>query len=207
MTSEQNQFTHEVVPGKSQTNVYWTAMKKEQLFISFLIALCLFTLFPAYGEEVLIGSVIKVVDGDTLDVQVGPGKHRIRLAEIDAPERNQPWGDEAKQGLAFKVLKQEVRVVVTDTDRYGRQVGKIFLGQTDINRSMVSEGHAWVYRQYSQDERLIEIEIMAREAGVGLWNRGDAVPPWDWRKGKRSNRRPGRTDGEQATKKIFNPIG
>jgi len=207
MTSEQNQFTHEVVPGKSQTNVYWTAMKKEQLFISFLIALCLFTLFPAYGEEVLIGSVIKVVDGDTLDVQVGPGKHRIRLAEIDAPERNQPWGDEAKQGLAFKVLKQEVRVVVTDTDRYGRQVGKIFLGQTDINRSMVSEGHAWVYRQYSQDERLIEIEIMAREAGVGLWNRGDAVPPWDWRKGKRSNRRPGRTDEEQATKKIFNPIG
>jgi endonuclease YncB( thermonuclease family) len=207
MTSEQNQFTHEVVPGKSQTNVYWTAMKKEQLFISFLMALCLFTLFPAYGEEVLIGSVIKVVDGDTLDVQVGPGKHRIRLAEIDAPERNQPWGDEAKQGLAFKVLKQEVRVVVTDTDRYGRQVGKIFLGQTDINRSMVSEGHAWVYRQYSQDERLIEIEIMAREAGVGLWNRGDAVPPWDWRKGKRSNRRPGRTDGEQATKKIFNPIG
>ena len=207
MTSEQNQFTHEVVPGKSQTNVYWTAMKKEQLFISFLMALCLFTLFPAYGEEVLIGSVIKVVDGDTLDVQVGPGKHRIRLAEIDAPERNQPWGDEAKQGLAFKVLKQEVRVVVTDTDRYGRQVGKIFLGQTDINRSMVSEGHAWVYRQYSQDERLIEIEIMAREAGVGLWNRSDAVPPWDWRKGKRSNRRPGRTDGEQATKKIFNPIG
>jgi len=207
MTSEQNQFTHEVVPGKSQTNVYWTAMRKEQLFISFFMALCLFTLFPAYGEEVLIGSVIKVVDGDTLDVQVGPGKHRIRLAEIDAPERNQPWGDEAKQGLAFKVLKQEVRVVVTDTDRYGRQVGKIFLGQTDINRSMVSEGHAWVYRQYSQDERLIEIEIMAREAGVGLWNRGDAVPPWDWRKGKRSNRRPGRTDGEQATKKIFNPIG
>jgi len=207
MTSEQNQFTHEVVPGKSQTNVYWTAMRKEQLFISFLMALCLFTLFPAYGEEVLIGSVIKVVDGDTLDVQVGPGKHRIRLAEIDAPERNQPWGDEAKQGLAFKVLKQEVRVVVTDTDRYGRQVGKIFLGQTDINRSMVSEGHAWVYRQYSQDERLIEIEIMAREAGVGLWNRSDAVPPWDWRKGKRSNRRPGRTDGEQATKKIFNPIG
>jgi len=207
MTSEQNQFTHEVVPGKSQTNVYWTAMRKEQLFISFFMALCLFTLFPAYGEEVLIGSVIKVVDGDTLDVQVGPGKHRIRLAEIDAPERNQPWGDEAKQGLAFKVLKQEVRVVVTDTDRYGRQVGKIFLGQTDINRSMVSEGHAWVYRQYSQDERLIEIEIMAREAGVGLWNRSDAVPPWDWRKGKRSNRRPGRTDGEQATKKIFNPIG
>ena len=207
MTSEQNQFTHEVVPGKSQTNVYWTAMRKEQLFISFFMALCLFTLFPAYGEEVLIGSVIKVVDGDTLDVQVGPGKHRIRLAEIDAPERNQPWGDEAKQSLAFKVLKQEVRVVVTDTDRYGRQVGKIFLGQTDINRSMVSEGHAWVYRQYSQDERLIEIEIMAREAGVGLWNRSDAVPPWDWRKGKRSNRRPGRTDGEQATKKIFNPIG
>jgi micrococcal nuclease len=207
MTSEQNQFTHEVVPGKSQTNVYWTAMKKEQLFISFLMALCLFTLFPAYGEEVLIGSVIKVVDGDTLDVQVGPGKHRIRLAEIDAPERNQPWGDEAKQGLAFKVLKQEVRVVVTDTDRYGRQVGKIFLGQTDINRSMVSEGHAWVYRQYSQDERLIEIETVAREAGIGLWNRNDTVPPWDWRKGKRSNRRPGRTDGEQATKKIFNPIG
>jgi endonuclease YncB( thermonuclease family) len=83
---------------------------------------------------VLRGNVINVVDGDTLDVQVGPGKHRKRLAEIDAPERNQPWGDQAKQHLASKVLEQEVRVVVTDTDRYGRRVGKIFLGQTDINR-------------------------------------------------------------------------
>ena len=165
-------------------------MKKGQSFISLLVALCLFALLPAYGEEVLRGNVINVVDGDTLDVQVGPGKHRIRLAEIDAPERNQPWGDEAKRGLASKVLEHEVRVVVTDTDRYGRRVGKIFLGQTDINRSMVSEGHAWVYRQYLQDERLIEIETTAREAGIGLWNRNDAVPPWDWRKGKRSNRRP-----------------
>ena len=89
-------------------------MKKGQLFISFLVALCLFALLPAYGEEVLRGNVINVVDGDTLDVQVGPGKYRIRLAEIDAPERNQPWGDEAKQVLTSKVLKQEVRVVVTE---------------------------------------------------------------------------------------------
>ena len=171
-------------------------MKRWQLFISLLAALCLFTLLPAYGEEVLRGNVINIVDGDTLDVQVGPGKHRIRLAEIDSPERNQPWGDEAKQGLASKVLKQEVRIVVIDIDRYGRRVGTIFLGQTDINRLMVSEGHAWVYRQYLQDKRLIEIETMAREAGVGLWSQSDAVPPWDWRKGKRSNRRLGRTDGE-----------
>ena len=187
MTPKQQQFAREVVLGN---NAYWAMMKKGQLFISLLVALCLFTLLPAYGEEVLRGSVLNVVDGDTLDVQVGPDKHRIRLAEIDAPERNQPWGDKAKQALASKVLKHAVRVVVTDTDRYGRRVGKIFLGQTDINRSMVSEGHAWVYRQYSQDESLIEIETAAREAGFGLWNRNDTVPPWDWRKGKRSNRRP-----------------
>ena len=190
MTSKQHQFAREVVLGKSQADAYRAMMKKGQLFISFLVALCLFALLPAYGEEVLRGNVINVVDGDTLDVQVGPGKYRIRLAEIDAPERNQPWGDEAKQGLTSKVLKQEVRVVVTDTDRYGRRVGRIFLGQTDINRSMVAEGHAWVYRQYSQDESLIEIETAAREAGIGLWNRNDTVPPWDWRKGKPSNRRP-----------------
>jgi micrococcal nuclease len=55
---------------------------------------------------------------------------------------------------------------------------------------MVAEGHAWVYRQYSQDERLIEIETAAREDGIGLWNRNDTIPPWDWRKGKPSNRRP-----------------
>ena len=190
MTPKQHQFAREVVLGTSQADAYRAVMKKGQSFISLLVALCLFALLPAYGEEVLRGNVINVVDGDTLDVQVGPGKHRIRLAEIDAPERNQPWGDEAKRGLASKVLEHEVRVVVTDTDRYGRRVGKIFLGQTDINRSMVSEGHAWVYRQYLQDERLIEIETTAREAGIGLWNRNDAVPPWNWRKGKRSNRRP-----------------
>ena len=149
-----------------------------------IIALCVFSLLPAYGQYVLSGKVIKVSDGDTFTLEVGSNTRRIRLSEIDAPENNQPWGNEATTALSTKVLSQEVQVMVTGIDQYGRTLGKVFLNEININRWLISEGHAWVYQHYSQDETLIVIETKAREANVGLWSLADAIPPWDWRKGK-----------------------
>jgi endonuclease YncB( thermonuclease family) len=67
-----------------------------------------------------------------------------------------------------------VRVEVTDTDRYGRTVGHVYLGDRHINREMVREGHAWVYRKYLEDQSLLEDEKVAREAGKGLWGLPEA---------------------------------
>jgi endonuclease YncB( thermonuclease family) len=107
------------------------------------------------------------------------------LAEIDTPERGQPWATRSKQALSDKVFRKQVDVRIVDTDRYGRTVGHVWLGDRHVNREMVREGHAWVYRQYMRDETLLEDEAHAREAEIGLWSLPESqhLPPWDWRGG------------------------
>jgi endonuclease YncB( thermonuclease family) len=132
--------------------------------------------------------VVGVIDGDTLTVLDEQNQqHTIRLAEIDAPERGQPWGDRSKQALSALVSEKTVSVQQTDTDRYGRTVARVFSDGRDINQTMVGEGAAWAYRQYLADQTLIAREARARRARVGLWSMSDAqtVAPWEWRKGVR----------------------
>ena len=119
------------------------------------IAVLLLALASLASEQ-LSGKVVGITDGDTLTVLVDRKPVKVRLAEIDTPERGQPWARKAKQALSTKVYGEFVRVEVTDTDRYGRTVGHIYRGDRHINREMVREGHAWVYRQYVEDQSLLE---------------------------------------------------
>jgi len=52
---------------------------------------------------------------------------------------------------------------------------------------MVAEGHAWVYRKYSDDPRMRELEAKAQEQVIGLWAllEAERVPPWEWRRKKK----------------------
>ena len=72
-----------------------------------------------------------------------------------------------------------------DTDRYGRTVGRVFVGATDVNAEMIRQGAAWVYRQYLKDQSLLALEQQAKAAKRGLWGlpETERCPPWDWRKG------------------------
>ena len=108
------------------------------------------------SSETLEGLVISVADGDTLTLQVGGQRYRIRLSEIDTPERDQPWGAEARSAVVSKVEAKLVRVTISDTDQYGRKVGKVWLNGRDINRELVSEGYSWVYERYLLDETLLD---------------------------------------------------
>lgn len=148
-----------------------------------IIALAFFA-SNVLGEQ-LTGTVTRVVDGDTIHVSVGLTKHVIRLSEIDTPERDQPWGGQASRALTDKLNKARVTVLTTETDRYGRLVGKVLLGSRDINREMVREGHAWVYRQYLRDRSLLEDERTARQRKAGLWGSDSPIEPWSWRRGVR----------------------
>ena len=148
-----------------------------------IIALAFFA-SNALGEHIT-GAVTRVVDGDTIHVSVGLTKHVIRLSEIDTPERDQPWGGQASRALTDKLNKARVTVLTTETDRYGRLVGKVLLGSRDINREMVREGHAWVYRQYLRDRSLLEDERTARQRKAGLWGSDSPIEPWSWRRGVR----------------------
>jgi endonuclease YncB( thermonuclease family) len=115
----------------------------------FLRILCLLLLvIPISVEaETLTGRVVGVTDGDTIMVLVEERTIKVRLAEIDTPERGQPWASRAKQALSDEVFQENVEVRVVTTDRYGRTVGHVWIGDRHINREMIRQGHAWVYRQ------------------------------------------------------------
>ncbi len=150
--------------------------------------------------ETLSGKVIGVTDGDTIKVLVEERPVKVRLAEIDTPERGQPWAKRAKQALSDKVFGQEVEVRVVNVDRYGRTVGRIWLANRDINRELVREGHAWVYRAYLDDQTLRDDEAYAQENKLGLWGLPEAerVPPWEWRRGKRNAKPKSKTHPSQT---------
>ena len=137
---------------------------------------------PANVEEMLSGRVLRVGDGDSLEVQVGGKEVRVRLHQIDTPELNQPWGREAKRALARKVEGRTVRLEPNTVDDYGRLVATVWLGEKDINRELVAQGHAWVFRRYLEDRTLLSVEASAKAAGLGLWSTENPIPPWEWRR-------------------------
>src|SRR3954468_21743822 len=109
-----------------------------------LAALLLMLATPAGAEE-FAGRVVGVSDGDTVKVLREPKETvKVRLAEIDTPESGQPYGSRAKQALSDLVDGKPVRVVVQDTDRYGRTVGRVYAGAQDVNAEMIRQGAAWV---------------------------------------------------------------
>jgi endonuclease YncB( thermonuclease family) len=91
----------------------------------------------------LRGRVVGISDGDTLTLLTDRRQEvRLRLAEIDTPERGQPYSERSRQLLSDLVYGKSVRVEIRDTDRYGRTVGRIYVGSRDINADMVRLGAA-----------------------------------------------------------------
>ncbi len=143
---------------------------------------------PTMSSE-LQGRVVSIADGDTFTLLAADKKQiRIRLAEIDTPESGQPYGNRAKQALSQLVFGKDVRVEVQTTDRYGRTVGRPYVGDVDVCADLVENGFAWAYRRYLRDPKLLELEKEAQDAKMGLWSlpEYERIAPWDWRQGKRS---------------------
>ncbi len=160
--------------------------------LAFLVLLVSAT--PAIAQapdagDTLRGRVIKVTDGDTLDVQGADVIVTVRLHGVDAPESNQPYGDEAEEVVRRLAHDKTVEVEVVDVDRYGRAVGRVILPDGgELNRILVYNGYAWWYEQYARGDRDLErLQNRARAENRGLWQQDDPVPPWDWRRGVRSD--------------------
>ncbi len=131
------------------------------------------------------GKVVSVTDGDTIKVLKDGKQVKIRLASIDCPEKGQPYGQAAKKFTAGLVAGKIVKVWPTDTDRYGRTIAFVFVGDVDLNKELLKAGLAWHYKKYSRDPELAKLEFEARSKKVGLWKEPDPVAPWEWRKMKR----------------------
>jgi len=158
-------------------------MKKlcRELRIKIFVLITLVIILPAilFAWD---GKVVSVTDGDTIKVLKDGKQVKIRLASIDCPEKGQPYGNAAKKFTADLVAGKVVKIWPTDTDRYGRTVAFVFVGDTDVNKELLKAGLAWHYKKYSRDPELAMLEFEARSKKVGLWKEPDPVPPWKWRR-------------------------
>ena len=130
--------------------------------------------------------VIRIIDGDTMEVLYGELPVTIRLQHIDCPEKkgNQPFGNKAKQTLSDLCFGQSIEIKYSgDKDRNGRYICELFtIDGLNINQEMIKKGMAWHYKKYSNDNQYAELENEARKNKIGLWSEPNPTPPWEWRK-------------------------
>ena len=156
------------------------------------------TVSNVFGSDirVLTGRVQTVDSGDTVTIHTSSQLARkVRLAGIDAPEKDQPFFRECLRALSNKVLGQDVRIHVTgEPDRkHYEVVGNLYLGKRWINGEMVLDGVAWHDSRDQTDKRLVAAQAVARREKRGLWQQSSPTAPWSWvhpsRKGSPGNER------------------
>ena len=134
--------------------------------------------FQPEGEQAL---VVRVIDGDTIEVQIGEQNYRVRYIGMDTPERGDPFFQEATDANARLVANQTVTLVkdVSETDRYGRLLRYVYLADgTFVNAELVRQGYALVATyppDVAHQELFVALQQEAREAEVGLWGEGNAA--------------------------------
>lgn len=136
--------------------------------------------------------ILRVIDGDTIDVDCKGKRERIRIIGVNTPETVHPlkpiecFGKEASNKM--KGLLQDKKVIIKtgqgsgDRDKYGRLLRYVELNGEDVGAKMIREGFAFSYRKYPHErlEEYNKLERQARENGVGLWAEGicdDFTPP------------------------------
>lgn len=145
----------------------------------------------------ITGRIVRVLDGDTVEILVGDISTRVRLNGIDAPEKNQPFGQRSRQALTDIVAGKTVLALGDRRDQYGRLLATLMINGSDINAMQVYSGMAWVYRYQGNATvpAYLRYEQEAKIARRGLWALKDAIEPSFWRREQKLQRRPGSETG------------
>lgn len=132
--------------------------------------------------------VVGVSDGDTITVLTNDRRSlRVRLAEIDAPESSQDFGQRSKQALSDLCFGKPAKVMLGTTDQYGRTLSRVACNGVDAQSHMVANGMAWVYERYAEDKSLYALQDQAKQERRGLWSHPSPIPPWQYRSAKRNS--------------------
>ena len=162
-------------------------MKRKALFPSLFLIFLLIIPCLAWAWS---GMVVGVTDGDTIKVMGTHNKQvKIRLYGIDTPEKGQAFGKKAKQFTSDMVFGKVVEVEVMDTDRYGRTVALVAVNKQILNEELLKAGYAWVYYQYCHEmicHAWADYQFAAKLDKRGLWADPNPIPPWEFRRKKRS---------------------
>jgi endonuclease YncB( thermonuclease family) len=149
-------------------------------------ALLFLSIFTLSSQTFLIGKVIGIKDGDTVEVIDHLNKTTIlRLAEVDCPEKKQPFGTRAKQFTSDAIYLKTVNCIVTNKDRYGRSIAKVYYKNKYLSAEIIKNGMGWHYRKYSTSQELARFEQQARTKKIGLWIDPNPIYPSEWRKAKK----------------------
>ncbi|HVW64111.1 MAG TPA: thermonuclease family protein [Nitrosospira sp.] len=133
-------------------------------------------------DKAVHAQVVQVPDGDSLTIVIDGEMVRVRLAEIDAPEGQQPFSDRSRKSLFDLCFWVEAELTGITKDEYGRMRARVKCNGIDVNSEQVKRGLAWVYDD-SKDATLQDLQAKARAAGRGLWGVQSPlspIPPWEW---------------------------
>lgn len=125
-----------------------------------------------------------VIDGDTLQVTSGGISERVRIGQVDAPERSQAYGIEATACLSRLVSGAALTICRDGKDRYDRTIANVMANGANVAQGLVSSGCAWAYTKYLEaGSPLPALEMSARAARAGLWALQPSTEPWLYRSG------------------------
>jgi micrococcal nuclease len=138
-------------------------------------------------KETFVGKVTAITDGDTFKLLMKDSTLiRVRLANIDCPERKQPFSKRAKQFASDAIFGKNIEISVLKKDRYGRFIANVFYdNKKNLSKELLKAGFAWHYVKYSNDLTLQELEDAAKKNKEGLWQDKNSIAPWDWRANKK----------------------
>ncbi len=137
-----------------------------------------------YCQSTLTAKVVGIKDGDTVVVLDSLNNQTtLRLAEVDCPEKSQPFGTKAKQFTSDQIYLKTIKYVVTDTDRYGRSIAMLYYDTDNkyLSAEIIKAGMGWHYKKYSKSVELAKLEDIARKNKIGLWIDTNPIYPSDWR--------------------------
>lgn len=155
---------------------------KRDLQMKRIIFLILTTSY-LFSQDTINGLVVGISDGDTLNILDNTKTlHKIRLAEIDAPEKAQDYGQVSKKSLSNLCYKKSAIAYIKTLDQYGRNVAIVYCDKQNANQYQVANGMAWVYRHYSNNQSLLQAELNARKGYIGLWKMNNPIAPWEYRR-------------------------
>jgi micrococcal nuclease len=160
----------------------------DKIVVCFLSSIIILLFASFTNWQTLHGKVVGISDGDTITLLVdGNTQYKIRLLDIDCPEKNQAFGQAAKKHLSDLIFAKMVDVKWQKLDRNKRVLGTVICNNININQQMIVDGYAWHFVKYSKDASLHELEIKARNQKRGLWQDNNPMAPWDFRKSRKES--------------------
>jgi len=152
----------------------WVAVALTGFVLGFLSAQAN---FPQPQGQLVKATVIRVIDGDTIEVRIGQGSPvRVRIIGYDSPEKDEPFGDRATKFLKALIEGREVLLEsdVQALDRYGRRLYHVWLSQTLLSELMLLAGlgrQMTIPPNVKHVDFLTQVQKQGREIGLGIWGK------------------------------------